>query len=38
MKEEQLRCKKCNSKSLYTLKDGTKVCKVCGNREEVEKK
>ncbi len=29
----RLKCKECLSKNIYTLEDGTKVCRRCGVRE-----
>lgn len=37
MKAKELQCKDCGSKVIYTLKDGTKVCRRCGKREKNEK-
>lgn len=31
------RCNMCYSTNIYTLKDGTKVCRKCGNREKSKK-
>lgn len=30
----ELKCKKCGSPNIYTLKDGTTVCRRCGHREK----
>ena len=32
-----LRCDKCNSKNIYTIKDGTLICRRCGHRKEKKK-
>lgn len=29
---EKIECSKCGSKNIYTLTDGTKVCRKCGGR------
>ena len=29
----KFKCKQCNSAQTYVLKDGTRVCRKCGNRE-----
>lgn len=35
---EKKRCSKCGSASVYTWRDGTVVCKSCGNTEKKEDK
>lgn len=30
----KIRCSKCNSAQIYTLKDGIRACRKCGNREK----
>lgn len=34
-KEVELKCDACSSRVVYTLKDGTIVCRRCGHRKEV---
>jgi len=34
-KKEVVHCPVCLSKQIYTLKDGTRVCRKCGHRTEV---
>ncbi len=34
--KSDIKCKKCYSANIYTLKDGTKVCRKCGNRERID--
>jgi len=34
--KKKLRCKECGSAEIYTLADGTRVCKRCGFREKKE--
>lgn len=36
--KEELRCKKCGLKNIYTKIDGTEVCRSCGMKELKEKK
>ena len=31
----KIRCSKCNSAQIYTLKDETKVCRKCAYREKI---
>jgi transcription initiation factor TFIIIB Brf1 subunit/transcription initiation factor TFIIB len=33
-KKDRLLCSKCNSKNIYSLKDGTIVCRKCGYRRK----
>jgi len=32
--KKELRCEECGSAEVYTLADGTRVCKRCGFREK----
>lgn len=32
---EHPECRRCHSKNVYTLIDGTIVCRTCGNREAI---
>ena len=32
--KKEFRCSKCGLLSIYTLKDGTRVCRTCGHREK----
>ena len=36
--KKEIECVNCGSKVIYTLKDGTKVCRYCGHREKKEAK
>jgi len=32
---KKLRCSRCGSRNVYTLKNKTKICRVCGNEEKL---